>query len=88
MAPEYALRGHYSVKSDIYSFGVLILEIITGRKNSDSFNSEESVDLLSLVSGLICPSHSVTVLGGNTNKHDYIDADMGALGNENNHGDG
>uniref|UniRef100_A0A0E0QBL0 Protein kinase domain-containing protein n=1 Tax=Oryza rufipogon TaxID=4529 RepID=A0A0E0QBL0_ORYRU len=53
MAPEYALRGHYSVKSDIYSFGVLILEIITGRKNSDSFNSEESVDLLSLGKGVL-----------------------------------
>ncbi|KAL5206688.1 hypothetical protein ABZP36_034897 [Zizania latifolia] len=49
MAPEYALRGHFSVKSDIYSFGVLILEIVTGRKNSDSYNSEQSVDLLSLI---------------------------------------
>jgi serine/threonine protein kinase len=50
MAPEYALRGQYSIKSDVYSFGVLILEIITGRKNSDSYNSEQAVDLLSLVS--------------------------------------
>ncbi|XP_006657992.1 cysteine-rich receptor-like protein kinase 6 [Oryza brachyantha] len=49
MAPEYALRGQYSVKSDIYSLGVLILEIITGRKNSDSYNNEQPVDLLSLV---------------------------------------
>jgi serine/threonine protein kinase len=51
MAPEYAMRGQYSVKSDTFSLGVLILEIMTGRKNSSSFaNSEESVDLLSLVS--------------------------------------
>lgn len=50
MAPEYALRGQYSIKSDVYSFGVLLLEIITGRKNSDSYNSEQAVDLLSLVS--------------------------------------
>ncbi|EAZ40751.1 hypothetical protein OsJ_25223 [Oryza sativa Japonica Group] len=49
MAPEYALRGQYSIKSDVYSFGVLLLEIITGRKNSDSYNSEQAVDLLSLV---------------------------------------
>ncbi|TVU18102.1 hypothetical protein EJB05_34174 [Eragrostis curvula] len=50
MAPEYAMRGQYSVKSDVFSLGVLILEIITGRKNSSSFGtSEESVDLLSLV---------------------------------------
>ncbi|KAJ1276200.1 hypothetical protein BS78_05G196100 [Paspalum vaginatum] len=49
MAPEYALRGQYSIKSDIYSFGVLILEITTGRRNSDSYNSDEAVDLPSVV---------------------------------------
>ncbi|TVU38667.1 hypothetical protein EJB05_12051, partial [Eragrostis curvula] len=49
MAPEYAMHGHYSVKSDVFSFGVLILEIITGRRCSGSHNFEESVDLLSLV---------------------------------------
>ncbi|CAD6217793.1 unnamed protein product [Miscanthus lutarioriparius] len=49
MAPEYAMRGHYSIKSDVFSFGILILEILTGRRSSGSFNIEESVDLLSLV---------------------------------------
>ncbi|KAK3127256.1 hypothetical protein QOZ80_7AG0570440 [Eleusine coracana subsp. coracana] len=49
MAPEYAMHGHYSVKSDVFSFGVLILEILTGRRSSGSYNLEESVDLLSLV---------------------------------------
>ncbi|KQK15898.1 cysteine-rich receptor-like protein kinase 6 isoform X2 [Brachypodium distachyon] len=48
MAPEYAMRGNYSIKSDVFSFGVLILEIVTGRRNSGS-ESEQSVDLLSLV---------------------------------------
>jgi serine/threonine protein kinase len=43
------MRGHYSIKSDVFSFGVLILEILTGRKSSSSFNFEQSVDLLSLV---------------------------------------
>ncbi|XP_078150666.1 cysteine-rich receptor-like protein kinase 10 [Carex rostrata] len=33
MAPEYAMLGHFSVKSDIFSYGVLVLEIITGKKN-------------------------------------------------------
>lgn len=49
MAPEYAMHGQYSVKSDVFSLGVLILEIVTGRKNSSFDNSEQSVDLLSLV---------------------------------------
>ncbi|KAK1679945.1 hypothetical protein QYE76_040793 [Lolium multiflorum] len=49
MSPEYAMRGAYSIKSDVFSFGVLILEIVTGRRNSVSYDSEQSVDLLSLV---------------------------------------
>ncbi|PAN14282.1 hypothetical protein PAHAL_2G397200 [Panicum hallii] len=49
MAPEYAMRGHYSIKSDVFSFGVLILEIITGRRNGGSYSTDESADLLSLV---------------------------------------
>ncbi|EEE67344.1 hypothetical protein OsJ_24605 [Oryza sativa Japonica Group] len=49
MAPEYAMRGQYSVKSDAFSFGVLIIEIVTGRRNSSFSNSEQSIDLLSLV---------------------------------------
>ncbi|GLT48443.1 hypothetical protein SLA2020_220680 [Shorea laevis] len=33
MAPEYAMEGLFSVKSDVFSFGVLLLEIISGKKN-------------------------------------------------------
>ena len=41
MAPEYAVMGHLSVKLDVYSFGVLVLEIVTGRRNTDAcFESE------------------------------------------------
>ncbi|GLJ19719.1 hypothetical protein SUGI_0357220 [Cryptomeria japonica] len=36
MAPEYAMRGQLSIKVDIYSFGVVVLEIISGRKNTDT----------------------------------------------------
>ncbi|KAF7015405.1 unnamed protein product [Triticum aestivum] len=49
MAPEYAMRGQYSSKSDVFSFGVLVLEIVTGRRNSGSYNTEQDVDLLNLV---------------------------------------
>ncbi|XP_062202870.1 cysteine-rich receptor-like protein kinase 6 [Phragmites australis] len=49
MAPEYAMCGHYSIKSDVFSFGVLVLEIVTGRRNSGSYNSNQDVDLLTHV---------------------------------------
>ena len=53
MAPEYVMRGNYSVKSDAFSFGVMVLEIVTGRKNSDSSNPHNSGDLLTTVSSAI-----------------------------------
>ncbi|KAK1304020.1 Cysteine-rich repeat secretory protein 38 [Acorus calamus] len=34
MAPEYAMRGHFSIKSDVFSFGVLVLEIMTGWRSN------------------------------------------------------
>ncbi|XP_020206263.1 putative receptor-like protein kinase At4g00960 isoform X1 [Cajanus cajan] len=40
MAPEYAMEGLFSVKSDTFSFGVLVLEIICGKKNSGFYLSE------------------------------------------------
>ncbi|GAV64059.1 Pkinase domain-containing protein [Cephalotus follicularis] len=35
LAPEYALRGQLTRKADIYSFGVLLLEIVSGRCNTN-----------------------------------------------------
>eukprot|EP00252_Welwitschia_mirabilis_P021334 TRINITY_DN5455_c1_g2_i2.p1 TRINITY_DN5455_c1_g2~~TRINITY_DN5455_c1_g2_i2.p1 ORF type:complete len:677 (+),score=37.45 TRINITY_DN5455_c1_g2_i2:95-2125(+) len=35
MAPEYAIKGQLSTKADVYSFGVLLLETLTGKKNSE-----------------------------------------------------
>ncbi|WRX26157.1 Serine-threonine/tyrosine-protein kinase [Theobroma cacao] len=47
MAPEYAMHGQFSVKSDVFSFGVIILEIISGQKNNCFRNGESVEDLLS-----------------------------------------
>nr|XP_034933054.1 putative receptor-like protein kinase At4g00960 [Populus alba] len=34
IAPEYARKRQFSVKSDVFSFGVLVLEIVSGQKPS------------------------------------------------------
>ncbi|PRQ54970.1 putative protein kinase RLK-Pelle-DLSV family [Rosa chinensis] len=47
MAPEYVMRGQFSVKSDVFSFGVLVLEIVSGQKNSSFRNRGNVEDLLS-----------------------------------------
>ncbi|MQM18876.1 hypothetical protein Taro_051877 [Colocasia esculenta] len=49
MSPEYAMRGHFSNKSDVFSFGVLVLEIVTGQRNSAFSDSSTSTDLLTHV---------------------------------------
>lgn len=45
MAPEYAMEGLFSAKSDVFSFGVIVLEIISGKKNS-GFDLAKHVILL------------------------------------------
>ncbi|KAL5196922.1 hypothetical protein ABZP36_000434 [Zizania latifolia] len=46
MSPEYAMEGLFSVRSDVYSFGILILEIITGQKNSSFHHMEGSLNIV------------------------------------------
>ena len=58
MPPEYAMHGQFSVKSDVFSFGVLVLEIISGRKNSYFQNGENIESLLSHVSIFIFGSNA------------------------------
>ncbi|CAO2189135.1 unnamed protein product [Urochloa humidicola] len=48
MSPEYAYCGHVSTKSDMFSFGAIVLEMVTGRRNNSSYNnSSDSFSVLS-----------------------------------------
>ncbi|XWS12784.1 hypothetical protein CRYUN_Cryun37aG0120000 [Craigia yunnanensis] len=51
MAPEYAMHGQFSVKSDVFSFGVLLLEILSGQKISAFRNGSDVEDLVSFAWG-------------------------------------
>ncbi|XP_060212973.1 cysteine-rich receptor-like protein kinase 44 isoform X1 [Lycium barbarum] len=46
MSPEYAMHGQFSVKSDVFSFGVLLLEIISGKRNRSFYQEDKFDDLL------------------------------------------
>jgi serine/threonine protein kinase len=50
MSPEYALDGLFSIKSDVFSFGVVLLEIISGKKNTGFYKSELAMGLIGYVS--------------------------------------
>ncbi|KAL7598908.1 hypothetical protein Lser_V15G22931 [Lactuca serriola] len=46
MSPEYAMEGTFSVKSDVFSFGVLTLEIVSGRRNTSFSYLDKTVNLI------------------------------------------
>ena len=49
MSPEYAMEGIFSIESDIFSFGVLFLEILSSKKNT-GFYQRDSINLIGYVS--------------------------------------
>ena len=58
MSPEYAIHGQFSAKSDVFSFGVIMLEIISGQKNSSFGNGENIENISSYVSIIIFGSNN------------------------------
>ena len=58
-APEYAMTGQLTKKSDIYSFGVVLLELITGRKAFDPTRPSGEHNLVAWVSFLFMSKHCV-----------------------------
>ncbi|KAM7507272.1 hypothetical protein LguiA_017725 [Lonicera macranthoides] len=46
MSPEYAMEGTFSIKSDVFSFGVLVLEIVSGRRNTSFYHLDRQFNLI------------------------------------------
>ncbi|KAG6790537.1 hypothetical protein POTOM_006693 [Populus tomentosa] len=46
MSPEYASNAYFSVKTDVFCFGVLVLEILSGQKNRRFQHPDRNLNLL------------------------------------------
>lgn len=66
-APEYGIGGRLSLKGDVYSFGILVLETITGKRPTDPLFSEEGQSGSTLHScvGDAFPDRLMEVIDGN-----------------------
>ncbi|XP_010644308.1 G-type lectin S-receptor-like serine/threonine-protein kinase At4g27290 isoform X4 [Vitis vinifera] len=67
MSPEYASEGLYSTKSDVFSFGVLVLEIVSGKRNRGFNHPDHDLNLL---------GHAWTLFMEDRSS-EFIDASMG-----------
>ncbi|XP_047338183.1 G-type lectin S-receptor-like serine/threonine-protein kinase B120 [Impatiens glandulifera] len=76
MAPEYAMRGYLSVKIDVFSFGILVLEIVSGRKNFVGQLGAEKSDLLSYAWQLFQGGNSLELLDSSLSGYNPEEAAM------------
>ncbi|XP_069148839.1 G-type lectin S-receptor-like serine/threonine-protein kinase At4g27290 isoform X3 [Solanum lycopersicum] len=63
LSPEYAVHGVYSVKSDVFSFGVLVLEIVSGKGNRKFSHPDHNLNLLGHAWTLYKEGRSMELLG-------------------------
>ncbi|XP_044501574.1 cysteine-rich receptor-like protein kinase 42 isoform X2 [Mangifera indica] len=66
MAPEYLVRGQLTEKADVYSFGVLVLEIVCGRRNN--LYSQDFISPLQTVWTLYRSDNLVEAVDSSLNK--------------------
>ncbi|KAJ0684605.1 putative protein kinase RLK-Pelle-DLSV family [Helianthus annuus] len=62
MSPEYALDGLFSIKSDVFSFGILILEVLSGKRNRGFIDPENENNLVGHVWSLYTEGRSMELI--------------------------
>ncbi|XP_020594839.1 receptor-like serine/threonine-protein kinase SD1-7 [Phalaenopsis equestris] len=73
MPPEYAMDGVFSMKSDVFSFGVLVLEIISGKRNRGVYSSSPHMNLLGHVWSLWNEENSLNIVDETMNSDFSVD---------------
>lgn len=77
VAPEYAMTGHLLVKSDVYSYGVVLLELLTGKKPVDMSQSAGKENLVTWARPILRDKDRLeelvdSKLQGNYPKEDFL----------------
>ncbi|XP_061374579.1 receptor protein kinase TMK1-like [Gastrolobium bilobum] len=62
LAPEYAATGRLTTKVDVYSFGVILMEMMTGRKALDESQSEENIHLVTWFRRMLLNKDSIRTI--------------------------
>ena len=62
VAPEYAMTGHLLVKSDVYSYGVVLLELLSGRKPVDMSQPQGQENLVTWARPLLTSEEGIDAL--------------------------
>ncbi|XP_051152154.1 G-type lectin S-receptor-like serine/threonine-protein kinase At4g27290 [Andrographis paniculata] len=73
MSPEYAVSGRFSVKSDVFSFGVILLEIASGKRNSSYSHGDRSLNLLGHAWMLYREGRSIEVVDSHLQELDDLE---------------
>ncbi|GAU20886.1 hypothetical protein TSUD_120780 [Trifolium subterraneum] len=82
MPPEYAVHGSFSIKSDVFSFGVVVLEIISGRKNRGFCDPVHHLNLLGHGENLLPKPSEPGFYAGSNNTNNIGSSSNGCLINE------
>ncbi|KAL8510405.1 hypothetical protein ACS0TY_017281 [Phlomoides rotata] len=76
MAPEYAIAGKFSVKSDIFSMGVVLLEIVSGKKNRGFERRDDHFHSLLGHAWLLWKSNKTLELMDECLKDTFVDSEV------------
>ncbi|MQM16122.1 hypothetical protein Taro_049075 [Colocasia esculenta] len=77
MSPEYIMHGLFSVKSDVFSFGVVVLEIVSGKRNRGIYLSDPNLNLLGKLHLAVVSGATISM-----NSHRNEEMEMVSRGNE------